>query len=115
MSKKRAQLTMVLMAALLAVLLFTAFRGWDKAGTGSVKNIKLGLDLSGASAIIRDAQLSVSTTTRQKHRFIRKETTGSISRFRVYRMRTRSLQSWANPVPWSSSWRTEQWFLTVLM
>ena len=51
MSKKRAQLTMVLMAALLAVLLFTAFRGWDKAGTGSVKNIKLGLDLSGGVSI----------------------------------------------------------------
>ena len=51
MSKKRAQLTMVLMAALLAVLLFTAFKGWDKAGTGSVKNIKLGLALSGGVSI----------------------------------------------------------------
>ena len=51
MSKKRAKLTMVIMAALLAVLLFTAFKGWDKAGTGSVKNIKLGLDLSGGVSI----------------------------------------------------------------
>lgn len=51
MTKKRAAWSMVLMAVFLAVVLFTAAVGWGTTGTGSAKNIKLGLDLSGGVSI----------------------------------------------------------------
>ncbi len=51
MNKKRATWVTVLMAVLLVVLVFTASVGWGPTGTGSAKNIKLGLDLSGGVSI----------------------------------------------------------------
>lgn len=51
MNKKRATWSVILMAVFLAVVLFTAAVGWGPTGTGSAKNIKLGLDLSGGVSI----------------------------------------------------------------
>ena len=51
MNKKKATWSMLLMALLLVVVLFTAAVGWGPTGTGSAKNIKLGLDLSGGVSI----------------------------------------------------------------
>lgn len=51
MNKKRATWVAGLMAVLLVVLLVTAAIGWGPTGTGSAKNIKLGLDLSGGVSI----------------------------------------------------------------
>lgn len=55
MSKKRARAVLVVMAALLAVLLYTTFQGWGPTGTGAMKNIKLGLDLEGGVSITYQA------------------------------------------------------------
>ena len=55
MNKKKATLTMVIMAVLLGVLLFTAFVGWGPSKTGSIYNIKLGLDLEGGVSITYQA------------------------------------------------------------
>ena len=51
MNKKKATWVTVLMAVLLVAVLFTAAIGWGPTGTGSAKNIKLGLDLSGGVSI----------------------------------------------------------------
>lgn len=51
MTKKKGVWTIVLMVLLCAVLLFTAFVGWGPTGTGAMKNIRLGLDLSGGVSI----------------------------------------------------------------
>ena len=55
MNKKKATWTMVLMVLLLAASVFTAAVGWGPTGTGSAKNIKLGLDLSGGVSITYQA------------------------------------------------------------
>jgi len=55
MNKKRATWTVVGMIALCALLLYTAFVGWGPTGTGSMRNIKLGLDLSGGVSITYQA------------------------------------------------------------
>ena len=55
MNKKKATWTMVLMALFLVVVLVTASIGWGPAGTGSARNIKLGLDLSGGVSITYQA------------------------------------------------------------
>ena len=51
MNKKKATWSMALMVVLLVVVLITAAIGWGPTGTGSAKNIKLGLDLSGGVSI----------------------------------------------------------------
>ncbi len=51
MTKKKATFTMALMAVLLVLLVITAAIGWGPTGTGSIKNIKLGLDLKGGVSI----------------------------------------------------------------
>ena len=55
MNKKKATWSMILMVLLLAVVLITAAVGWGPTGTGSAKNIKLGLDLSGGVSITYQA------------------------------------------------------------
>lgn len=55
MNKKKATWSMILMVVLLAVVLVTAAIGWGPTGTGSAKNIKLGLDLSGGVSITYQA------------------------------------------------------------
>ena len=51
MNKKKARITLVGMIALFAVLLYTVIFGIGSTGTGAMKNITLGLDLSGGVSI----------------------------------------------------------------
>lgn len=55
MTKKKAGITLFLFAVLFAILLYTAFAGWGRTGTGAAKNIKLGLDLEGGVSITYQA------------------------------------------------------------
>lgn len=55
MTKKKAGITLLLFAVLFAILLYTAFAGWGRTGTGAAKNIKLGLDLEGGVSITYQA------------------------------------------------------------
>ena len=51
MNKKKARVVLVGIVALLALLIYTSAVGIGKTGTGSARNIKLGLDLSGGVSI----------------------------------------------------------------
>ena len=51
MNKRNARITLIAFAAILAVLVYTAFAGWGETGSGAAKNIKLGLDLEGGVSI----------------------------------------------------------------
>ncbi|MCR5161105.1 MAG: protein translocase subunit SecD [Lachnospiraceae bacterium] len=51
MTKKRATWVMAILAVVLVLTLFTAAIGWGPTGSGSAKNIRLGLDLSGGVSI----------------------------------------------------------------
>lgn len=51
MNKRQARITLVSMAALLVLLVYTAAFGIGKTGSGAAKNIILGLDLSGGVSI----------------------------------------------------------------
>ena len=51
MNKKNGKIVLVSMVLLLALLVYTAVFGIGKTGTGSAKNIILGLDLSGGVSI----------------------------------------------------------------
>lgn len=51
MKKKRGILVLVLTAIILGFLSYTTIVGWGPTGTGSAKNINLGLDLSGGVSI----------------------------------------------------------------
>ena len=55
MKKNRAVVTLLLTVAITAVLLFTSAVGWGADGTGSAKDIKLGLDLAGGVSITYQA------------------------------------------------------------
>ena len=55
MKKRNAGITLAVFAAVLAVLLYTAFAGWGKTGTGAARNIRLGLDLEGGVSITYQA------------------------------------------------------------
>ncbi|MDD2958238.1 MAG: protein translocase subunit SecD [Lachnospiraceae bacterium] len=55
MNKKKATWVMVLMAVLMVISVITAAIGWGPTGTGAVRNIKLGLDLSGGVSITYQA------------------------------------------------------------
>ncbi|MDO4323338.1 MAG: protein translocase subunit SecD [Lachnospiraceae bacterium] len=56
MNKKKAKIVLVGMIALLAVLIYTSAVGIGKTGTGSARNITLGLDLSGGVSITYEAK-----------------------------------------------------------
>ena len=54
--KKRTGIIVLILSIVLTVLMgFTAIAGWGKTGTGSMKNIKTGLDLSGGVSITYEA------------------------------------------------------------
>ncbi|MBP3880192.1 MAG: protein translocase subunit SecD [Lachnospiraceae bacterium] len=54
--KKRTGAIVIILSIVLTVLMgFTAIVGWGKTGTGSMKNIKTGLDLSGGVSITYEA------------------------------------------------------------
>ena len=55
MNKKKARVVLVGIVALLALLIYTSAVGIGKTGTGSARNIKLGLDLSGGVSITYQA------------------------------------------------------------
>ena len=55
MNKRNARITLIAFAAILAVLVYTAFAGWGETGSGAAKNIKLGLDLEGGVSITYQA------------------------------------------------------------
>lgn len=56
MKKSRGILSLVLMAALIALLGFTSVVGFGNYGMGAAKNIKLGLDLAGGVSITYQAK-----------------------------------------------------------
>ena len=51
MKKRTGIITIVIMIAVTCIMLFTALHGWGPTGTGAMKNIKTGLDLSGGVSI----------------------------------------------------------------
>ena len=51
MKKSRGILSLIVAAALIVLLGFTTIVGFGKGHTGSMKNIKLGLDLAGGVSI----------------------------------------------------------------
>lgn len=55
MKKRNGILTIIVMIAVTALLLFTSLKGWGPTGTGAMKNIKTGLDLSGGVSITYQA------------------------------------------------------------
>lgn len=62
MKKRNGVITIIVMAAVTALLLFTALKGWGPTGTGAMKNIKTGLDLSGGVSITYQADEKNPTT-----------------------------------------------------
>ncbi|MDO4619688.1 MAG: protein translocase subunit SecD [Lachnospiraceae bacterium] len=55
MKKRTGIITFIAMILVTALMLFTALKGWGVGGTGSMKNIKTGLDLSGGVSITYEA------------------------------------------------------------
>ena len=54
MKKKQSIVTLVIMAVLTVILAYTVIVGWgDVFHTGSMKNIRTGLDLSGGGSLRR--------------------------------------------------------------
>ena len=51
MKKKTSIVVLILLAVLTVFLGYTAFNGWGPTKTGSISNIKTGLDLSGGVSI----------------------------------------------------------------
>ena len=80
MKKSRGILSLILVAALSVLLGVTTIRGLDSEGMGAAKNINLGLDLEGGVSITYQVK---GDSTVQRHRHIRKVTTGSASRSRA--------------------------------
>lgn len=61
--KKRQSIIVLLICAVLTVLLgYTAIKGWGPTGTGSMSNIRTGLDLSGGVSITYQAKTDNPTT-----------------------------------------------------
>lgn len=94
MMKKKQSIIALVLAAIVTVLLgWTMIKGWGPTGTGSMKNINLGLDLSGGVSITYQAvkdnrqtkkcQIpatswnSVRSSTAKRHRYICRATTVS--------------------------------------
>ena len=55
MKKKTSIIVVIIALALKAPMCFTALVGWGPTGTGAMKNIKTGLDLSGGVSITYEA------------------------------------------------------------
>ena len=55
MKKKQSIIVLILSLALTVLLGFTVIRGWGPTGTGSMGNIRTGLDLSGGVSITYQA------------------------------------------------------------
>ena len=55
MKKRNGIITVLVMILATILCVFTALQGWGPTGTGSMKNIKLGLDLSGGVSITYEA------------------------------------------------------------
>lgn len=55
MKKKRGVITIVIAIAITVLMLFTTLVGWGPTGTGAMRNIKTGLDLSGGVSITYQA------------------------------------------------------------
>ncbi len=55
MNKKKARITLVVLAVLLVLMAYTSIFGIGKTGTGAARNIILGLDLSGGVSITYQA------------------------------------------------------------
>ena len=51
MKKKTSIITLIIIAALTVLLGYTTIVGWGPTGTGAMRNIKTGLDLSGGVSI----------------------------------------------------------------
>ena len=56
MKKRSGIITLVAMLVVTVLMSFTAFKGWGPTGTGAMKNIHTGLDLSGGVSITYEAQ-----------------------------------------------------------
>ncbi len=56
MKKRSGIITLVAMLVVTVLMIFTAFKGWGPTGTGAMKNIHTGLDLSGGVSITYEAQ-----------------------------------------------------------
>ena len=63
MKKRNGIITFVIMIILTVVMVFTALKGWGPGGTGSMKNIKTGLDLSGGVSITYEADEAAPSTS----------------------------------------------------
>ena len=66
MKKSRGILSLIVAAALIVLLGFTTIVGFGKGHTGSMKNIKLGLDLAGGVSITYEATKDNPTATEMK-------------------------------------------------
>ena len=55
MKKRTGIITVIVMAAVTILMVFTALKGFGPTGTGSMKNIRTGLDLSGGVSITYEA------------------------------------------------------------
>ena len=55
MNRKKSVIVLLLSLVLTALLGFTAIKGWGPTGTGSMGNIRTGLDLSGGVSITYQA------------------------------------------------------------
>ena len=71
MSKKKGILFFIISIVLILLCCFTAAFGFGKGGTGSAKNITLGLDLRGGVSITYEVQdKEFSQTDMKKHLLI---------------------------------------------
>ncbi len=55
MKKRSGLITFIVMIVVTALMVFTVLKGWGKGGTGAMRNIKTGLDLSGGVSITYEA------------------------------------------------------------
>ena len=107
MKKSRGILSLILVAAVIVLLGVTSIFGLNSKGMGSARNIHLGLDLEGGVSItyqakddnpsqedMDDTVYKLRRSTVQRHRLTSREITGSASRYRESRTRTRSWRSW---------------------
>ena len=86
MKKSRGILSLIVAAALIVLLGFTTIVGFGKGHTGSMKNIKLGLDLAGGVSITYQVKDDNPSDEEMRQVYIRREATVLISRFLVLQM-----------------------------
>ena len=119
MNKKKARITIAGLVALLVLLVFTAAIGIGKTGTGAMKNIILGLDLSGGVSITYQAKGDEDPSAEDMSDTVYKlqqRVSGYSTEAQVYQegsnrinieitsaMPMRSLRSWANRGLWNSA------------